>query len=226
MRTVTTIKNPTKERQHYSWAPKHGATLEPGESLEINGIIKTPRRRMRLAMTEDLNASRVIVVTGFNVEETPASQPEKVVSADKPVEKKDTKVEHKNDLVTEITLPENDESDELNMPGVELVDEDEEEETYYDERGKEIEKEESPVILNNMQDFDPDDVLAKKASEKPVKEAPVEEPAEEQSVEIPSKTALRKKKVADVRSLADSMGIEYEDDASKKSIIELIDNKR
>ena len=220
---VTKIKNPTKERQHYGWVPKHGLWLDAGQSITIAGSIEAKRKRNRTQMANDMVSGRAMVVVEVDAEfgKNDGSAAKKVapvpVAPVPPVEKaSDSK---KTVILGDATIEEipvvGSPDIELNIPGIEVV-EDGEEETVFDERGNELPKEEV-VVVENIHDIDGDDVLA---NTKPIEVVGDVEPKEE--VTVPSKTAMRKLNKPKVLEIADSLDISYKEDETKSKIIEKI----
>jgi hypothetical protein len=224
MSVKTTIKNPTKDRQRYPWVPKHGITLEPGESVTIEGPLQAKRKRQTKIMQADIAAGKVSIISEMDTVNPPS---DKEIPVDAPAKKEPAK---KEEVVKEDSLADENiavapvEDVEASMPGVVPVDEDEKEE-FYDERGNLLPPEEDPVEVTNIHSIDEDDILAKVALDNE-EEEPVEdiEPTIEQI--LPSKSAMKKMKAGEAKEVAESLGMDIDDDTTKKDAIDFVDALR
>ena len=208
----TKLINPTDTVQRYAWVPKHGITLQAGESITIKGPLKAKRPRSRKSMEADLASGRITVITDMG-DESPV---EKEIKVEQPAPEVKKKAPVKKSMVEEVTSlaektieVDNKPIEADNVPGIEIADEFEEPEVF-DIRGEKIE-EEPAIEINGIHDIDDDDILAKTATEK---------------VTIPSKSAIKKMTVAKVREVAVALGIDVNDDMTKKELTALIDGLR
>ena len=211
----TKLINTTDKVQRYAWVPKHGITLQAGESITIKGPLKAKRPRSRKSMEADIANGRITVITDMGNEspvekEIPVKQPEAPKKKEKPAAKKNM-IEEVTSLADAVIEVENKPVEADNVPGVEIADEFEEPEVF-DIRGEKIE-EEPAIEINSVHDIDDDDILAKTASEK-------------KKVTIPSKSAIKKMTVAKVREVARALGIDVDDTMTKKELTALIDGLR
>ncbi len=205
------VKNNTDEVQSYVWIPKHGITLPPGGSIAIPGIVQAKLPRYRKLMQADLAAGRVVIITTDDTEELIE---QKKVSTKKQAEPKKEVPAKKAPVVSEgdsladmnITVPVV-EDDDINIPGVTIVDEDEKD-IILNERGEELPPDPEPVIVNNIYDIDEDDILAQ-----PIQKEAVVEIQED----------LGAMSIKELKKMASDAGIDFKKNASKKKVIELID---
>lgn len=242
----TKITNNTEEIQRYAWVPKHGLTLQPGQSVVIDGIVQAKRPRLRKAMLGDIEAGRVDIIMSTDMEVSPADKeievnprsgrtdvidaeaPKKKGKGKKKATKKAAKkvapkTEKKEEPVVEagdsqadanISVPPTPE-EEINLPGVQIVEEDDQE-PIFDERGNELPPDEPPVIVTNVHNIDPEDILAKNAAEA----------KEDMKVAIPPKEEVKALHISKVKSLAKKLDISVEKTSKKKDLIKAIDARR
>jgi len=201
-------------------------------------MVEAKHKRNRIDMAQDLSSGRAVMVTDVDTEfGKPEGKP--VEEAPAPVKVPDVPVVKASDKKTTTTLGdavieeievEKSPDIEAGIPGVVIV-EDDDFEPVFDERDNEI-PQEDVVIVNNLHDIDEDDILATNRAISVVgddrKEEKVAEeaPEVEESVEIPSKTALGKMNKPSVCDVADSLDIVYSEDDTKKKIIEKILKKK
>ena len=216
MMVKTKLTNPTKIRQHYGWVPKHGLWLEAGQSITIDGPIQAKRPRNRKDMARDMAEGRIIMIVEVDTEFGKSKATKRKAAA--PAKKIENKtVEMGQSVVEEIIVPSSDDI-EANVPGVEVIDPNDKE-PVFDHRGKELPEEEEPVVINNINDIDPEDILANNAVIAIEGDVNVK-------ADIPSKSAVKKLNAAKLRTLADSLGVTYADDATKATIVKSIDALR
>jgi len=204
------VKNNTDEVQSYIWVPKHGITLQPGDSIAIPGIVQAKLPRYRKLMQADLEAGRVVIVTTDSTEELieqKKASTEKQAEPKKEVPVKKAPVVLEGDSLADmnIEIPAV-EDDDTSMPGVTVVDEDDKD-IILNERGEELPPDPEPVIVNNIYDIDEDDILA--------------QPTQEEVAEI--QEDLEAMNVKELKKMASDAGIDFKKNASKKKVIELIE---
>jgi len=165
----TKIKNVSNETRKFSWVPRYGITLAPNEEIVIDGPLRLKRFIHKKAMQKDVDAGVVSVVTVYDDKE---KAEDKTIEVAPIVEKKAPKVStKKKDQAADKTIEvPRTEDDDLNIPGIQILGEDELDDEVYDEKGDLI-KEENPVIIEGINTvIDPEEEEKEEKEEKAVEE--------------------------------------------------------
>ena len=212
--TTTTLTNNTKEARRYTWVPKHGVTLQPGESVTIKGTLQPKRPRFLKMMREDISAELISVVETFEVIEDAAapaalenSEPTKVETPTSENEEKEgsTKADDEtvigdpdkqnvdvngDSTVVNTTIPQDDDEDDEDPLFKSLLVNDDDDQETVDMAGNKIEEE---PVFDHRGNLLSDDEAPENAL------TPAE--PEAAGTVIPSRSALKKMSASEVQKM-------------------------